>query len=378
MGIVSERQPVCTPDPYRGKENRGILSYINTRDLPQESHDEFCSSPIDFESSALLVWEDTLKIYDHACIENRFSENYLKYCALLEKNIKQVGSLCLTKAVLEQNGMSFPGLGAMNIRELLGMVSFHFLKCHAALDGLYKDNDLLGLSYLDWEVRWLGLGSRLRATDLKIQKISEGKVDTISLFRQEQAIRECSRNNDSVPAGSPRSLPLNSGALPICGSMAKEMLRIEIEKQKEEYRRRREEERLERELMSEGYLPKPFRKLSGKEIMSEIKKCREEIEKNEKSDPQPVSVEIGPKEEQTKTLTEAEARKVLIERALKKGDQETVLAIQREDVDTFYQRWLRYLEEVKAENRRRAAAEVRAGPDNATRRKLREKRKKKK
>ena len=377
MGTVSEPQPVRTPDPYRGKQNRGILSYVNVRDLPQESPDEFCSSPLDFENSALLVWEDTLKIYDHACIENRFSENYLKYCARLEKNIKQAGSLCLTKAVLEQNGMNFPGLDAMNIRELLGMVSFHLLKCHAALDGLYKDNHLLGLTYLDWEVRWLGLSSRLRATDLKIQKIREGTVDTISLFRQEQAIREGSRSGDSGPVSGPRSLPLNTGALPISGSMAKELLRFEMAKRKEEERRRREKERLERELMSDGFLAKPFRPLSRKEIMSEIKKCREEAREEEKNEPQPAPAETGPKEEQSKTLTEAEARKVLIDRALEKGDQETVLAIQREDGEAFHRRWLRYIEEVKAENRRRAAA-VRAGPDDATRRKLREKRKKKK
>lgn len=119
-----------------GSENRGILGDIKARDLPPEALNEFSNAPFDFEKTAVLLWEDTLKIYDHACIENRFSENYLKYCTQLEKNIKQAGSLCLTKAVLEKNGFSFPQLDSLSVRELVGMVSFHLLKCHAALDGL--------------------------------------------------------------------------------------------------------------------------------------------------------------------------------------------------------------------------------------------------
>ena len=56
-----------------GSENRGILSDIKARDLPPEALNEFSSAPFDFEKTAVLLWEDTLKIYDHACIENRLA-----------------------------------------------------------------------------------------------------------------------------------------------------------------------------------------------------------------------------------------------------------------------------------------------------------------
>ena len=74
-------------------------------------------------------------------------------------------------------------------------------------------------------------------------------------------------------------------------------------------------------------------------------------------------------------ITEAEARRRLIEKALAEGDQETVLAIQREDSHVFHERWERYVEEYRLEH---AQESGRAGPSNETRKKLREKRKKRK
>ena len=112
-----------------------------------------------------------------------------------------------------------------------------------------------------------------------------------------------------------------------------------------------------------------------KELMEDRMKAVQE-----KAEPLPEAPAETQKEEpQTGEVTEAEARQILIERAMKQGDPETAAAIRTEDPDTFYERWLRYVEETEAENRRRAlAASGRAGPSNTTRKKLREKRKKKK
>ena len=74
-------------------------------------------------------------------------------------------------------------------------------------------------------------------------------------------------------------------------------------------------------------------------------------------------------------ITEGEARRELIEKALKEGDQRTVMAIQTENSEVFRERWMKYLESCDEENQR---ASRRAGPSNDTRKKLREKRKKKK
>ena len=358
-----------------GSENRGILTDIKAADLPLEVSNAFSNAPFDFETTAVLLWEDTLKIYDHACIENRFSENYLKYCAQLEKNIKEAGSLCLTKAVLEKNGYDFPELESMTVKELVGMVSFHLLKCHAALDGLYKDNDLLGLTYLNWEFRWFGLGNRLKATEVKIQKIRDGEIKADSLLRQTQTFKDEPRTN--LAPSEPQSLRMNAYALPFNGSIARAMLRNEAEEERIKARERREEERWERELMSMGFAPKPFPAMSHKQLLKELMEDRVKAGQAE-SEPAPEAPAEAPKEElQPGELTEEEARQLLIERALDQGDPETAAAIRKEDPVTFYERWLRYVEET--ENRRRAfAASGRAGPSNAPRKKLREKRRKKK
>ena len=75
------------------------------------------------------------------------------------------------------------------------------------------------------------------------------------------------------------------------------------------------------------------------------------------------------------TITEGEARDILIQKAVNEGDKETLDAIMSEDTHTFHQRWMRYVEETERQNRTRSS--VRAGPSAETRKKLRAKRKKK-
>ena len=89
-------------------EYRGIITNVKAADLPAEEISEFSDAPSEFEHTALLLWDDTKKVYVNACTANRFSENYLMFCDQLEKNIKQLGSYCLTKAVLEQGHGRFP------------------------------------------------------------------------------------------------------------------------------------------------------------------------------------------------------------------------------------------------------------------------------
>ena len=137
-------------------ENRGILTAVKASELPDEAWNEFSNAPFEFEDTVLGLWDDTQKSYYHACTANRFSDNYLTLCTQLEKNIRQLGSFCLTKSVLEQKGIDCPKLSDLTIKELVGMVSFHLRKAHAAFEGIYKDNNILGVTYLNWEFRWFG------------------------------------------------------------------------------------------------------------------------------------------------------------------------------------------------------------------------------
>lgn len=363
-----------------GNEHRGILTDIKVSDLPFESKEDFSSDPLSFEKSALIIWEDTQKIYDHACTENRFSENYLKYCAQLERNIKHAGSLCLTKTVLEQNGFEFPQLENMTIRELAGMVSFHLLKCHAALDGIYKDNNFLGLTYLNWEIRWFDLENRLKATEVKIQKIREGKINTEKMLQQEQVFKDELPAEKNHRCGSPKSLRINANALPLDGSMARYMLGIEAEKAKVLRAQQRENDRWRRAAEAAGILSKPYKPMSRKEILMEMKK---DLEAREKQDEAVIQTETAGEAQYQKPappgmMPVAEARQILIDKALKENDPETADMIEKEDRDSFRKRWQIFLEQSEMENRRKAAASGRAGPSAEKRKALREKRKRRK
>lgn len=69
-----------------------------------------------------------------------------------------------------------------------------------------------------------------------------------------------------------------------------------------------------------------------------------------------------------------EARKILMEDAMKRGDQKALMEIPMEDEDMFHERWMRHVEEV---SRPRQPIHSRTGPPDDVRKKLREKRKKK-
>ena len=363
---------------------RGVLTGNKVSELHDEAFNEFSDAPFDFETTAHTLWSDTQKVYYHACTANRFSENYLLYCTQLEKNIKQLGSFCLTKAVLEQKGIDLPKLKDMSIHDLVCMVSFHLRKAHAALDGIYQDNNILGITYLNWEIRWAGLGNRLKATEVKIQKIREGKLNVDSMLEQTETFKGAARTNTHL--SEPKSLRVNPNAMPIKGSVARDMLKTAKaeEKQAERIRKARERKletagRLERQadrLM--GFGPPraygPSREgtiLMNRESAAQLRKeVEEEIraEREAKLKPEP---ECPPG-----MISEGEARRILIEKAIKEGDQAAVLAIQQEDGPQFRARWDRYIETLKKEKAIKEAAA--RGPSQETRKALREKRKKRK
>ena len=354
--------------------NHGVLTGNKVSELRDETFSEFSNAPLEFEETASALWDGTQKVYYHACTANRFSENYLIYCTQLEKNIKQLGSFCLTKAVLEQKGMAFPKLKYMRIHELVCMTSFHFRKAHAALDGIYRDNNILGMTYLDWEFRWVVLCNRLKATEVKIQKIKEGKINVDSMLEEAETFKGDPRTNAELQ--KPKSLNINPAALPLNGAIAREMVKSEKESareaeqiQKEKERMLKQAERLDRQAarMTGGIgLIKPFG--LDKEDMALVKrKNAEALRKQAEELNKPREPERIPG-----GLTEAEARKILIEDAMKRNDQTALLAIPKEDSDTLHDRWLRYTARVERE-----AIQSRYGPPPETRKALREKRKKK-
>ncbi len=363
-------------------EYRGIITNVKAADLPAEEISEFSDAPSEFEHTALLLWGDTQKVYVNACTANRFFENYLMFCDQLEKNIKQLGSYCLTKAVLEQNGMSFPKLSKMTIRELAGMVGFHLRKAHAALEGIYRDNNILGMTYLNWEFRWAGLDNRLRATEVKIQAIKEGKINTESMLKKAETFKGEPGTNNNTSSDTAKSLPSHANALPIKGSMARTMLGYEKQAEKREEMIRKEKERLlkeaercERRISSRvpgGFRPpKPFGPskedwaLINREKAKSLRKQAEALDE--------IKPEYEPEVLPDGAISEAEARRQLMEDAMKRRDQEAIRAIPQEDTYALHARWEKYTARVERE-----ALMSRAGPSPEVRKALREKRKKRK
>ena len=337
-----------------GPDGRGILTNLKAAELPDESLLDFSSTPFTFEESALLVAEDMEKLHYLAGTANRFSDKYLKCLPQLERYINKAGSLCLTRAVLEQKGFSFPKLENLNTLDLLEKVSFHILKCHAAIDGLYRDNDRLGFVYLQWELRWINLGERLKATETKIQRIKNGELKADALLQDEDGLRkQFDTKKKTKDAGKPRSY-VNPSALPLLTSMAADMLRREqiIEKQQRDYQRA--EDRAMRSLGINTIPPYPV----------PMKPASQPEETRNRQNG------FGPKEIPEGMITEGEARRILIEEAISRGDHAAVLEIQKEDSDAFRERWERHLIETASPGKR-------AGPSDEVRKKLREKRKKK-
>ena len=368
-----------------GKENRGILTQIKAAELPDEAINVFSNAPAEFEERSRMLWDDTQKLYYHACKANRFSENYLKYSEELEKSIRQIGSVCITKAALEQKGLEFKNLAELDVEELVRMSSYHLRKAHAALEGIYKDNSLLGLSYLKQEFRWDALISRLQATESKIQKIKDGKLNADDLLKQDENFRGAPRTNENGDNGIAQRVQVNPSALPIDGAMARKMLSLEKAEQKqvdavrkEKLRKIRELEKLERKLDRTPGMYKPSMIELTREQKRQINESnaeylRKEIVEMEAKEPEVKTPAPEPKELAPGEIGEAEARKILMDDAMRRGDQQALMEIPLEDAAAFYQRWLRWSEDLRETHN-----SPRSGPSNEKRRALREKRKKRK
>ena len=239
------------------------------------------------------------------------------------------------------------------------------------------------MSYLNWQFRWFELGNRLKATDVKIDRIKSGEIKADSLFEQTEKYKGEPRTNNIPGNNDPKSLRINPSALPLNGSVAREILRIEKEQIRAEEKEQRSSERAHR---SPGYYsaapfgpPKPFPPEPyplNKSILShDTVPLTGPDDWDEEDDADYYEPETE-RELDSGELTPEEARNRLLKDAQERGDREALDAIPGEDILKLHERWERYCERVE-----RAACLTRhgrAGPDPGTRKKLREKRKKRK
>ena len=307
--------------------------------LPFEPMDEFSDAPLEFEELAETLWKILNDTYILSVRYNRHSPFYLKLCCQLEKHIRQFGSLCITKAVLEQKDLSFPKLQDMTIRELYSMVSLHFRKCRQAFQEGCDSGQGHDMEMVDRVCRWGYLAERLKATEERIQKIRSGEINADQYFDRAQVFR--SEPRGKRPQRDPREIR-KAASLPVISSFASEMVRRQ---RQEERQKIRAERAREKNKMKSGFgAVKPFPAVP---------------------------------------INQDTARKLLLEDAKKRGDPDEIRKIQNEDFDELRIRMHNIvradrMEETGGVSKKRAAPPSRGGPSDEVRKKLREQRKKKK
>ncbi len=297
--------------------------------LPFEALDEFSGAPLEFEELAGTLWEALSDLHIQACRINRQSPYYQELCGHLEKNIRLLGSMCVTKAVLEQKELSFPSLEGLSAGELYSMVSLHFRKTGAAFRELRDRETGLDMSLFDQICRWAALAERLKATEEKIRKIQSGKISADSMLERAEIFRGEPREKRAQR--DPRAIR-RASSLPVLGSYARELVR---EKKRKEAEKARYEREMQRTLDS---LIKPFK--PDKKLMA---------------------------------MAYAEdVRTDMTEQARRSGGRDVMKAIHDMDPDELMELY----QSMQSPGSHPPA--LRAGPSDETRRKLREQRKKKK
>ena len=141
--------------------------------LPFESIDSYSTDPVGFGEMSLRMLNKVEFVFDLAVKENRFSPKYLKRCTQLEKGIKYLGSLCITKYALQTKGQTFPQLGQLSTEKLYCMTSHHFPKLDMAVTEYMFEHRDVPDKLFDMEMRYFNLLERLRSTEVKIEKFHD-------------------------------------------------------------------------------------------------------------------------------------------------------------------------------------------------------------
>ena len=335
---------------------------LDPQKLPFEDLDQFSYEDLEFADAAEQLWHHLIVMHYHAATYNRHSEWFPIACAQLEKDLRMMGSFCLTKAVLEKNGQSFPNLEHMDIKELYGVTCFYFRKCGKAFDDLYATTGLISMQMHQWEMRWYMLGERLKATQVKIQKILDGKIKIDDIIENVDA---CKREK---PAGEPKGekpagpLTIKHGALPIIGTYARQMIRERREEdrmewameqfrkikeradrleEKEEARDRREQERAEAKARREKEKAEAKTRREQKKAAGKLGSTGNQTSEKQQSDEKNSSTDIQKKVEET-GMTLPELRAALLKKAEQRGEGGQVMQIAGDPPERLLERWERY------------------------------------
>ena len=162
-----------------------------------EYSDSFGTDTLKFQETAMMLEVEANETFRIMREINRHSPLYFRMCAQLEKLISQLGSVCITKAVKEQQeGDTFKLLERMTIPRLREMTAFNFRKCYQSF--MESQATLMyNANALDFSIRWSALDKRLLATEEKIEKIKAGKLK-IEISTPQEKLAEQLKDQDET------------------------------------------------------------------------------------------------------------------------------------------------------------------------------------
>ncbi len=178
-----------------------------------EPFDSFSTDPLGFAEKAMRMQNEAMETFSLVQTANRHSPLFHKLSAQLEKLVSYLGSCCITKAVMEQQGESFRLLDILTTDRLRGMAAFNLRKCYAAFMEC-RSAGRYSYAAFDLSVRWALLDRRLEATAEKIEKIKAGKI-SIDLSEKGSSAEPQAETSDNQEQHTAAALPAKGKALPV-------------------------------------------------------------------------------------------------------------------------------------------------------------------
>ena len=190
---------------------------------PFERFDAFSDAPLDFTENAIKLYSEAGETYLLLRQINRHSPLFYQMSEQLEKLVGQLGSVCVTKAVMEkQSGKPVDYFEELTIDWLRGITAFNFRKCYKAFmeSNAYLEHNVKALAL---SIRWSALDKRLIATAEKINKIMSGEVK-IDISEKESAEKKnLVKDQGAENAETVSALSHKSSALPIDKTALRDM-----------------------------------------------------------------------------------------------------------------------------------------------------------
>ena len=179
-----------------------------------EPGDSISMNVLGFRETAMRLYNEAVETFRVLREYNRHSPVFYQMSAELENIISQLGSVCITKAVIEQqDGKEDRFLSGLSIEWLRQRVAFNFRKCYSS----YMES----MAYLNFNqkalhlsLRWSALDKRLIATAEKIEKIKNGQLKIELVTKDEKLQAQVEALENQTPPQEQNSAEKNKEAAP--------------------------------------------------------------------------------------------------------------------------------------------------------------------